>query len=62
MAERYDWIVLKYNVTPNLMLCERCKKTYPIHMPCSIGMAVAMNNQFIKEHKNCSETLVEVEA
>jgi hypothetical protein len=52
--KKYDWIVLKYDVHPNLLICERCNKNFTMPSePISFGMIMAIMNTFAKEHKRC---------
>jgi len=49
-----EWIVLKYDVSPNIMICNRCKKEQV--MPegnISMNMLIAIGECFTKEHKDC---------
>ena len=48
-----DWVRLKYDVSPNEMVCERCGHTALAPMPCGFKEAEAMMTAFYKIHKNC---------
>lgn len=49
-----SWIVLKYDVNPNEMVCERCKgKQVLPEGPISVNMLLAMMKSFQKSHKHC---------
>ncbi len=48
-----EWIFLKYDVQPNLFICERCGDTFPIQTPCSGKMMIAVGDAFNKQHKRC---------
>ena len=49
----YDWLVIKYDVQPNVFLCERCNMTYAFSTPCSFKMLDSMMTAFISDHKKC---------
>lgn len=53
---KYDWIRLKYDVQPNIMICERCNNSQV--MPegfINIAIMQSLTNTFIKLHKNCEK-------
>lgn len=52
---KYDWIVLKYDVTPNQWICERCGEKITSPAPCKIDTAIEMSKGFLKVHKKCKE-------
>ena len=49
-----EWIFLKYDVQPNLFICERCGDSFPIQTPCSSKMMIAVGEAFTKQHKRCT--------
>lgn len=58
----YDWIVLKYDVQPNVMICERCgdKQVMP-EGSIRFSIMEALLNAFMKLHKNCKQRIKEEE-
>lgn len=55
MTKKHEWIFLKYDVQPNLMICERCGEKVLAPMPCKISTAIEMFKGFAKAHKKCKE-------
>jgi len=52
----YDWIVLKYDVAPNRLICERCGREQVLpegSMPSRIF--VAIGDAFTVIHKRCKK-------
>jgi hypothetical protein len=52
-----EWVFLKYDVQPNLFVCERCGDSFPIKTPCSAKMMIAVGDAFMKQHKHCKPRL-----
>lgn len=53
---KYPWIVLKYDVNPNQLICERCGKLQVLpEGSMSFDMLEAMVNCFLKLHKRCKD-------
>ena len=51
---KHNWIVLKYDVNPNELLCTRCNKIQVMpegSMPIDIYIVIV--NAFAKLHKKC---------
>ena len=53
---RRDWIVLKYDVSPNELVCERCggRQVMPAG-PIPTRIFIAIGDAFKQIHKNCKE-------
>lgn len=51
---KYPWIIIKYDVNPNIMICERCKKeqSFP-EGTMSINFMIGIMDLFAKIHKKC---------
>lgn len=52
---KHDWIVYKYDVTPNEFRCERCGARYAMATPAPIDVMIAAMKAFAKPHKRCKE-------
>ncbi|MFH1863780.1 MAG: hypothetical protein ABIJ85_02650 [bacterium] len=50
-----SWIVLKYDVIPNVFECERCGEKREIRLPAAIDDFVLQGRAFAKTHKYCKE-------
>ena len=51
---KHDWIVLKYDVYPNQLICERCNQKMEMpQQPIPINVYMAMLKAFGKDHKKC---------
>ncbi len=50
-----DYIILKYNCQPPLLICERCDGRRPLHIPASIDDVLLQARAFAATHKNCQE-------
>ena len=55
MGERIDWIVLKFDESPNKMWCKRCGEMIDAPMPCKIDTATRIMNAFTDAHKKCKD-------
>ena len=47
------WITLKYDVTPNVFVCERCHTVREVHLPAAIDDVVKQSEAFAESHKYC---------
>ncbi len=43
------------NAAEPVGLCLHCGETYPIHLPCSLGMFAAICKEFVSEHRHCKK-------
>jgi len=50
------WITLKFDVIPNLMVCDRCGSTRELHLPAAIDNVTRQMEAFSESHKSCKET------
>ncbi len=50
---KYDWIVLKFDETPNKMWCQRCNIKTEMPKFAQFEVVIAMTKAFTKLHKNC---------
>jgi hypothetical protein len=56
MGNDYNWIVVKYDVEPNKLVCERCGKTKDLPpSPFRSSEFLAIGKEFEDIHKNCKE-------
>jgi len=55
---KYDYLVM--DPVTGGFLCNRCKRSMKLPLPISIDMFGVMAKQFIKEHKLCQATLLEI--
>lgn len=50
------WIVLKIDISPNELICERCKEKQVMpEGPIRVSIFLAIGKEFTKIHKNCKE-------
>ena len=52
--EAQKWCHLKYDVSPNQFVCERCNYSMEIDMPMSFIKLDKLTNDFCKAHMNCT--------
>jgi hypothetical protein len=51
-----DWIKLKYDVSPNVLICERCKQEVQMpDAPTPISIFLAIMKEFGRLHRHCKE-------
>ena len=55
---KYDYIIM--DAITGCFKCERCQRSMKVPLPISIDMFGVMARQFIKEHKTCKRTLMEL--
>jgi hypothetical protein len=55
MKKKCDWLFLKFDVIPNVLLCTRCKETFEVPSRMSFNLMNALFKGFEKDHKNCKE-------
>lgn len=57
MPAKYPWIRLKFDVTPNELICNRCGQVQPFPEGNPFLYTVeAILKSFGKVHKNCKES------
>ncbi len=45
-----DWIRI---APPGRLVCERCKDSYAMNMPCPIGVMLGASRGFANDHQHC---------
>jgi hypothetical protein len=50
-----NWVVLKYDVKPNVFECVRCGATREAHMPASIDGFMKQGEAFAEDHRFCKK-------
>ena len=52
-GEDVRWVVVKYDVQPPLLLCERCGESRALKLPMSIDDLGKLSKAYIALHKLC---------
>jgi len=47
------WVVLKCDVQPSVMICERCDYKQEVRLPLPVDQAVDILNGFARRHQDC---------
>jgi len=50
-----DWIIIKYDVQPPVLVCERCSETRELHLPAAVDDVVKQAQAFAEGHKFCKK-------
>lgn len=50
-----EWIILKYDVTPNQYVCQRCGARREVYLPATIDDFVKQGEAFAESHKHCKD-------
>jgi len=50
-----EWIIVKYNVRPQIFYCSRCGGSRELHLPAPIDDFVKQAEAFAESHKYCKE-------
>jgi len=48
-----SWIILKYDIQPPVLRCERCGKTETVILPAPVDDLLKGWKEFSNKHKNC---------
>lgn len=51
------WVNIRYDVTPPVLECVRCKGTREFHLPASIDDVVKQSEAFCESHKKCKDNI-----
>ncbi len=48
-----DWVVVKYDVQPPMLLCERCGATETLRLPMSVSFLIGGVEAWGERHSTC---------
>ena len=49
------WIIFKFDIKPNVFMCDRCGATREAHLPAAVSDFTRQAEAFSESHKYCKE-------